>query len=399
MRDRTKPAPSKAAVAQSGRSQRANRNLKTAMARESDGPNSKASRSASVAKRAQAIYSGKVDPKAKTKARLTKTTDSEALRKRMKKMKDNNAAKPASKPPAKGRRKGISPDKVARISGRVNAVTAGAAAKSGVKRMNATEVGVRAKSFLTRKAGGMSGMVGKNFAEQQAVVRSGLTNRPRYSTQKPNRNKPRAYNNLGQSNLRRKNQAAANIERNSSATSTKAGNAGGLETARNIRAKNQRLASIAAANAPTAKPLKTRNMGPKAPDTARSRNNRLQTMNRRVKYFQVETDSTKYKNAVAARSKALAARPAGTGSKVVFRSRNSAASRQNIRANDLTRRVRYDLQGASRATLSATGGGGRVGVRRTDTGNRQLSLVGGAAKKLYSAKRVSVKRSSGKRRR
>jgi hypothetical protein len=117
-------------------------------------------------------------------------------------------AKPASKPPAKGRRKGIGPDKVARISGRVNAVTAGAAAKSGVKRMNATEVGVRAKSFLTRKAGGMSGMVGKNFAEQQAVVRSGLTNRPRYSTQKPNRNKPLRYNALGQDKARAATQRA-----------------------------------------------------------------------------------------------------------------------------------------------------------------------------------------------
>lgn len=107
------------------------------------------------------------------------------------------AAKPAAK-----RRRTISPEKTARVAQRVNAVTAGAAAKSGVKRMNATEVGVRAKAFLTRKAGGMSGMVGKNFAEQQAVVRSGLTNRPRYSTQKPNRNKPLRYNALGQDKAR-----------------------------------------------------------------------------------------------------------------------------------------------------------------------------------------------------
>jgi hypothetical protein len=109
----------------------------------------------------------------------------------------SGAAKPAAK-----RRRTISPEKTARVAQRVNAVTAGAAAKSGVKRMNATEVGVRAKAFLTRKAGGMSGMVGKNFAEQQAVVRSGLTNRPRYSTQKPNRNKPLRYNALGQDKAR-----------------------------------------------------------------------------------------------------------------------------------------------------------------------------------------------------
>ena len=61
------------------------------MKRESDGPNSKASRSASVAKRASAIYSGKIDPKAKAKERLTKTQDPEALRRRMKKMRDRAA--------------------------------------------------------------------------------------------------------------------------------------------------------------------------------------------------------------------------------------------------------------------------------------------------------------------
>ena len=112
-------------------------------------------------------------------------------------------AKPASAPKAASvRRKAVGADKVARLSARVNAVTANAASKSGVKRMNATEVGVRAKSFLARKAGGMSGMVGKNFTEQQAVVRSGLASRPRYSTQKPNRNKPSRYNALGQDKAR-----------------------------------------------------------------------------------------------------------------------------------------------------------------------------------------------------
>lgn len=308
------------------------------------------------------------------------------------------AIKPQAKPASKKAAGRISPDKVSRVTGRVNAVTANASSKQGIKRLNATEVGVRAKAFLTRKAGGMSGMVGKTYAQQQAAVASGLKNPTRYSTQKPNRNKPRAYNELGQANIRRKNQAAANIERNSSATSGRAGNAGGLDTARSIRANSQRLASNAAANAPTAKALKTRDIGPKAPDTARSRNNRLQTANRRVKYFQQETDSLNYKKAVSARAQALAARPAGTGSKVVFRSKNKAANRQNIRANDLTRRVRYDLQSARRGAFSATGGGGRSGIRRTDTGNRQLALLGGASKKLYSVKRATVQRASGKRR-
>jgi hypothetical protein len=108
----------------------------------------------------------------------------------------------------KTRKKGISPEKVARISGRVNDVTNAARNKSGVKSLNAVEVGVRAKAFLTRKAGGMSGMVGKNFAEQQAIVRSGLTSRPRYSTQKPNRNKPLRFNALGQDKARAAAKAA-----------------------------------------------------------------------------------------------------------------------------------------------------------------------------------------------
>lgn len=94
-RNRNAPMPSREAVAKAGRQGRATRNLNAAMKREGDGPNSKASRSASVAKRASAIYSGKVDPKVKTKARLTRTQDPEALRRRVKKMKDNTTVKPA----------------------------------------------------------------------------------------------------------------------------------------------------------------------------------------------------------------------------------------------------------------------------------------------------------------
>ena len=92
---------------QLARSQRAGRNERAAWAREADGPNSKASRSATVARRAQQIYAGKVDPKAKTKSRLTKTRDPEVLRKRIAKIKDNTAraaakaAKAAAKKAAK----------------------------------------------------------------------------------------------------------------------------------------------------------------------------------------------------------------------------------------------------------------------------------------------------------
>ena len=89
---------------QLARSQRASRNSRAAWAREADGPDSKASRSATVARRAQQIYAGKVDPKAKTKSRLTKTRDPEVLRKRIAKIKDNTAraaAKAAKAAPAK----------------------------------------------------------------------------------------------------------------------------------------------------------------------------------------------------------------------------------------------------------------------------------------------------------
>jgi hypothetical protein len=60
---------------QLARMQRAIRNERAAWIREADGPNSKASRSATVARRAQQIYAGKVDPKVKTKSRLTRAND------------------------------------------------------------------------------------------------------------------------------------------------------------------------------------------------------------------------------------------------------------------------------------------------------------------------------------
>jgi hypothetical protein len=83
------------------------------MARVLDGPGSKASRSASVARRAQQIYAGKVDPKAKTKSRLTKTRDPEVLRKRIAKIKDNTA-RAAAKAAAKAAKASAKPAKPAR---------------------------------------------------------------------------------------------------------------------------------------------------------------------------------------------------------------------------------------------------------------------------------------------
>jgi hypothetical protein len=98
---------------QAARVQRANSNSRAAWAREADGPNSKASRSATVARRAQQIYAGKVDPKAKTKSRLTKTRDPEVLRKRIAKIKDNTA-RAAAKGVAKAAKASAKPAKPAR---------------------------------------------------------------------------------------------------------------------------------------------------------------------------------------------------------------------------------------------------------------------------------------------
>jgi hypothetical protein len=65
---------------QLARMQRAIRNERAAWIREADGPGSKASRSATVARRAQQIYAGKVDPKVKTKSRLTRVNDPDRRR-------------------------------------------------------------------------------------------------------------------------------------------------------------------------------------------------------------------------------------------------------------------------------------------------------------------------------
>jgi hypothetical protein len=83
------------------------------MAREADGPGSKASRSATVARRAQQIYAGKVDPRAKTKSRLTRTSNPEALRKRIAKIKDNTA-RAAAKAAAKEAKAAAKPAKASK---------------------------------------------------------------------------------------------------------------------------------------------------------------------------------------------------------------------------------------------------------------------------------------------
>lgn len=301
------------------------------------------------------------------------------------------AAKPAATAkPARRRSRAasITPDKTKRITERINRVTAASSTKTGVKRLNSTEVSVRAKAFVTRKVGGMSGLQGKTFEQQQAAVKAALAKPNRYSTQKPNRNKPERYNNLGQSSLRRKAAAANKVT---------AG--GSIGEGSRMAAQVNRSASIAASRAPSAPRLATRSAGPSAPNNARTRANRLRTMQARVRFNRSEPDSVSMSRAVTARNAALQARVPGTPGKVVFRGKNRAANRQNYRANDLTKRIRSDLQYSRPGAFSATAGGGRVGIRRTDTGNRQLAMFGQPAAKLMRTKRVKVNRPSGKSRR
>jgi hypothetical protein len=166
----SKTAPSAATIAQVGRERRATRNLNAAMKREGEGPNSKASRSASVAKRARAIYAGKVDPKAKTRARLTKTTDSEALRKRVKKIKDNTTAKPAAN--LHGPVGQISQAKAGRIVARIDANRPGLRKATGSARKTANSIRTHRKATdFALAAGARARKQGKSISVNESLQR------------------------------------------------------------------------------------------------------------------------------------------------------------------------------------------------------------------------------------
>ncbi len=126
-------------------------------------------------------------------------------------------AKPAAAKPAAAKRKSkkVSADKVSRIADRVNKVSTTTGGRQGVKALNRTQVAVRAKGFLSRKAGGVSGLnsSGASRADKIKSVQSSINTRTKYSTQKPNRNKPGRFNDLGQSSLRAKNKIAAQTPR------------------------------------------------------------------------------------------------------------------------------------------------------------------------------------------
>jgi hypothetical protein len=120
------------------------------------------------------------------------------------------APKPAVGKVKTGKKAKIDDSKVYRVTSRLNNVVRNSDQKTGVKRLNAIQVGARAKSFLARKEGGSVGMLNqKSQPEAYASVRKAMTKPPRYSTQKPNRNKPGRFNDLGQDKARVKSRAAA----------------------------------------------------------------------------------------------------------------------------------------------------------------------------------------------
>jgi hypothetical protein len=120
------------------------------------------------------------------------------------------AAKSAVGKVKTGKKAKIDDSKVYRVTSRLNNVVRNSDQKTGVKRLNAIQVGARAKSFLARKEGGSVGMLNqKSQPEAYASVRKAMTKPPRYSTQKPNRNKPGRFNDLGQDKARVKARAGA----------------------------------------------------------------------------------------------------------------------------------------------------------------------------------------------
>lgn len=246
----------------------------------------------------------------------------------------STAAKPATKK-TKARSK-VSDAKISRVINRVNSVVRGADTKSGVKRMNAVEVGQRAKSFLARKAGGVSAINGMGQAESFASVRKAMTKPPRYSTTNPNRNKPGAYNNLGQSSARAKARAAAMTPQ---------------QRIRQSNAAKVKPASVASRAGIGSRALKL--PAPSVPGYVSGR---------------------RVGGTIAKRK--TTAKPAV--SSTVARTRKQATSVQRFRRNEVLGRTR--------------GWNSRnEGLKRRDTGMRQLSLTG-PSKTLYSYKPTKLRR-------
>jgi hypothetical protein len=229
----------------------------------------------------------------------------------------------------------VDDSKVSRVISRVNNVVRGSEQKTGVKRLNAIQVGARAKSFLARKEGGNIGIINqKSQPEAFSSVRKAMTKPPKYSTQKPNRNKPGRFNDLGQDKARAKAKA-------------------GTMTARERIAKAKERKS-------------------KIPNSAMSRRSLPQIGAPRAPGYAKGTRQA----GTVARPKARAASTAA----VVARTRSQAKAAQRNRREQILDRGRTGFTGLSSLRRNPR-------IKRSDTGMRQLSLTG-KAKTLFKFKPV-----------
>jgi hypothetical protein len=258
------------------------------------------------------------------------------------------AEKAAAKPPTKNKR---TPDeaKIQRMAARFQAKGAAPASDSPVKRLNTIEARQRAIKFLAKPNSAGEGRAA-------AAIAQNIGARRKYSTGTPNRNKPGKFDSLGQSRVR----AKAKIE---------------AQTARE---------KIAISNAQNAK----------AAAAAKQRNNPgMNALSRR--------DLTPYKAGKRAPGYVKGKAAAGTIKKpapkpkapnpLVARTRSQAIAAQRFRTSTALYRTgptRYGLSAYEKGTQND----GRVrGLKRTDTGMRQLSMMG-AAKTLYSYRTQKAKK-------
>ena len=278
------------------------------------------------------------------------------------------AAKPAAKPAAAAKPKRAArqnprtPDaaKISRIAARFQAKGAAPQSSSKVKRLNTIETRQRAIAFLAKP--------NSKGADAVAAAAQNIAKRKTYSTTTPNRNKPLARASLGQKTIREQNRKTEQ-----GAATTRA------ET---IRKQTQSAASTPKApTTPTAKKaaaqrIENSRSGRKAANAAKAAANE-------VKFFRKDSDSQKYKNAVAKRDATLALRPKGSN-KIAFRSTAMAVAAQRQR-NGIT---------AERGNIMADRKPGQ-GLRKTKTGMTQLGLLG-TDKPLSRVRKVEgVKRPSG----
>jgi len=254
------------------------------------------------------------------------------------------AAKPAKAAKPKGKAK-IDDNKVSRVISRVNKVVRGSEEKTGVKRLNAIQVGARAKSFLARKEGGNAGILNqKSQPEAFSSVRKAMTKPPRYSTQKPNRNKPGRFNDLGQDKLRAKAKTDAMTGRERIAKANKSAAVKAKERKGKIPTGTMSRRSLPQLGAPRAPGYVK---GPQQAGTM----------------AKPKTSSTPVSSTVA-------------------RTRIKAKAAQRNRREQILDRARTGVTGLGNMKKNPR-------IKRIDTGMRQLSLTG-KAKTLYKFK--SIKR-------